>query len=90
MHSLLTPTQPHESGPWVGNTSLPRDEEPTQPALDLSPCVGASLLVTGSVSTPFCLCLKYVNHMAPGQPHCYICPPQGGQGPSTVAQEEST
>ena len=28
--------------------------------------------------TLFYLCLKSVHHTVPGQPHCYICPPRGG------------
>lgn len=44
--SLSTAAQPRKNGPWACNTSLPRAKEPTQPVLDLSPCMGISLLVS--------------------------------------------
>lgn len=45
-----TLTVPHKNGLWSWNTSLPRHKEPTQPVPGLSPCIGMSFLVSGSMS----------------------------------------
>ena len=56
---------PHKNGPWAWNTSLPRDKEPTQPALGLTPFEGLSFPVSGSMCTPvFCLSMC-VNDLTP-------------------------
>lgn len=54
--------------------TLPYQEmESTQPVLVLSSCVGISFPVSGSLKL-FCPCLEHVNHVALGQPHCYVYP----------------
>ena len=44
------PTWLLKDGPWVCDTSLPRDKELTQPVLGLSSCVGIFSTVSSSVS----------------------------------------
>lgn len=51
VHSLSTPTQSHENEPSAWNTSLPGDKAPTTMGLGLSPCMGISFFVSGTVST---------------------------------------
>lgn len=66
VHSLLRSTQPRKNGLWARNTSLPRDKEPRQSVRGLSPSVGISFLFHVQWLL-FCLFLKHVYYMAPGQ-----------------------
>lgn len=52
---------------------MPRGEEPTQPALDLSPCMGIAFPISSSAM--LFLYLKLVHHRAPGETWLYLCPP---------------
>ena len=70
IHSLLTPCRPHKSGCWGWNTSLPRNEVPSHPVLGLSPCVGISFPVLGSL----CVSLFYLSMCIIWHPHYYIHP----------------
>lgn len=80
------PTRPHKNGPWAWNASLPRDRESSQLVMGLLLCVGTSFSVLDSMCAPlFCLS---VCHVAPGQPHYYICPLwRGDETLCSVAQE---
>lgn len=68
MYQSVTPCQPQT---W--NKSLPRDKGPTRPVRGLLPWLGITFLVTGQ-GVLFLLCLKCRCRMAPGHPHCCICP----------------
>lgn len=61
---------------------------PAQPVL-LTPCVGVSFPGSDAMRAPlFCLSIC-VHHATRGQPHCCICPLQGGDGAfHSVTQEE--
>ena len=76
IHSILTPCRPHKSGCWGWNTSLPRNEVSSHPVLGLSPCVGISFPVLGSL----CVSLFYLSMCIIRHPHYYIHPLWEGGG----------
>ena len=56
LHSFLTSALSDKNEPWALNTSLPRDQEYTEPFLGLPPYVELSFPVSSSVCAPlFCL-----------------------------------
>lgn len=64
----------------LGFETLPYQAiEPTQHVLDLPPWMGIlfCFMLSGGL---FWLCLKYVSHMAPDQPHCLSVLPREGTG----------
>lgn len=83
MHSLSTPSQPHENGPWVWNTSLPREKSPYN--LCQSCYLGWENLSLLRLNQHLFLSLFKVHHSVPGQTYFYICTLQGRD--SIQAQE---
>ena len=66
----MTPTWPGKNGHWAWNTSLPGERAHTDGAcVNGIPC--CQLTVCSFAP------LKPACHMAPGQPHCCICPMRG-------------
>lgn len=75
--SISALTWQHKNGRWARNTLSPREKGPTQTVLDLPFCVGTPSL--GVQRMFFCVYLKCVHHMAPGQPHrtgSFLCVPR--------------
>lgn len=70
--SPSTSMQTGKNGSQAWNTFFQGDKRPSQPVLDLPPCVGILFCCTLSVHS-FVL-LTFVCLMFPGQPHCCICP----------------
>eukprot|EP00069_Balaena_mysticetus_P019286 bmy_02492T0 len=72
MGSLLTPAGPHKNGPWAWHTSLPTDGILTAYA----GLVTLSVIIFPyfRLNVYYFVLLKYMCHMAPGQPQCLSVP----------------
>ena len=75
---LLIPTWPRDNGLWPGTLPYQDRESPHSRAVFVTLC-GNIFPYFGLNVCSFVLS-KCVCHMAPGQPHCCICPLQGGDG----------
>lgn len=82
--SFSTPVRLHKTTPWGWNTS----SWAIKSLLSLSWLIAFCGYIFPGFRLNVCsfVLLKYVTHVAPGQPHRYICPPWGGDEVLSVTQ----
>lgn len=79
LHSRSTLPWLHKNGLWAWEHFLTKTSSPHSLCWTCHLCGTIFPCFRLNVCS-FALLLKYVHPMAPGQPHCYVCPLQGRDG----------